>query len=76
VGVVSASYMLKEDHLLEISKRMTDVGDTWRNFALIGARICKNRASEGESYDRLSEILLDCAGKEYRLYKDLWDVVR
>ncbi len=71
-----AAHILKEDRLLEISKRMTDIGDTWRNFALVGARICKNRASEGENYDRLSEILLDCAGKEYWLYKDLWDVVR
>lgn len=71
-----AAHVLKEDHLLAISKRMTDIGDTWRNFALVGARMCKNRSSEGETYDHLSEILLDCAGKEYRLYKDLWGVIR
>jgi hypothetical protein len=71
-----AAHILKEDRLLEISKRMTDIGDTWRSFALVGARICKNRSSEGENYDHLSEILFDCAGKEYRLYKDLWDVIR
>jgi len=70
------AHILKEDRLLEISKRMTDIGDTWRSFALVGARICKNRSSEGENYDHLSEILFDCAGKEYRLYKDLWDVIR
>jgi hypothetical protein len=71
-----AASILDEEDLLEISKRMTEIGDTWRQFALIGARICKNRSSEGESFERLSEIVLHCAGKEYQLYKDLRDVIR
>jgi len=63
--------ILNEDRLPELSRRMTKIGDTWRQFAAVGARICKNRPLEGEDFNLLSEILMDCAGKERQLYKDL-----
>jgi hypothetical protein len=68
--------MTGDDRYLEMSKRMMAIGDQWREFAANGARICKNRASDGDNFARLSEIVLDCAGKEYQLYKDLWKIVR
>ncbi|MBA4389759.1 MAG: peptidase [Syntrophus sp. (in: bacteria)] len=71
-----AAHITGDDRYLEMSKRMMAIGDEWREFALHGARICKNRASDGDNFDRLSDIILDCAGKEYQLYKDLWEIVR
>ncbi len=65
-----------DDRLLEMSRRMTAIGDRWREFAFYGARICKNRSTDGDNFDSLSGIILDCAGKEYQLYKDLWEIVK
>ena len=55
---------------------MTDIGDKWREFALFGARICKDRSTDGDNFGRLSDILLDCGDREYSLYKDLREMVR
>jgi hypothetical protein len=71
-----AGHITGDDRLLEMSKRMTAIGDRWREFAYYGARICKNRASDGDGFDRLSDIILDCATKEHQLYKDLWKIVK
>jgi hypothetical protein len=71
-----AAHITGNDRFLEMSKRMTAIGDQWREFALRGARICKNRASDEDNFDRLSDIIFDCAGKEYQLYKDLWKIVK
>lgn len=66
-----SGHILNKDSLLEVSGRMTKTGDTWRQFAAIGARICKNRPLEGEDFNLLSEIIMDCAGKERQMYKGL-----
>jgi hypothetical protein len=71
-----AGHITGDDRLLEMSKRMTAIGDRWREFAYYGARICKNRASDGDGFDRLSDIILDCATREHQLYKDLWKIVK
>jgi hypothetical protein len=71
-----AGRLNSNDQLLELSKKMTAIGDQWRQFALRGARICKGRPAEGDNYDHLSDIILDCAGKEYQVFKDLWEIVK
>jgi hypothetical protein len=63
--------ILNDSRLLEMSKRMTEIGDAWRRFAAAGARICKNRPAEGEDYNLLSDMIFDCAAKERQLYKEL-----
>ncbi len=70
-----AAHLLKDDRLVEASKRMTAIGDQWRQFALHGARICKSRAPEGAGFDGLSDIVLDCAAREHQLYQDLWEII-
>lgn len=66
-----AAVFLEDDHLRVLSERMTEIGDRWREFALIGSRICKNRTGESETYPAMSAILRDCADMEARLYQDL-----
>lgn len=45
-----AAPILMNDRLLDLSARMTGIGDLWREFAVSGARICKNRAPEGITF--------------------------
>lgn len=63
--------ILDEKRLLDLSQKMTTVGDRWRDFALIGSRICKNRASRAETYPSTAAILRDCAAQEEHVYKEL-----
>ena len=55
---------------------MTETGDRWREFALFGARICKDRSADGDNFDRLSHILNDCADREYAIFRDLQGIFR
>lgn len=71
-----AADVIGDGRFLELSDRMTTIGDRWRDFAVIASRICKGRASEEESYPAMSDILQDCADLEEALYKDLRDTVR
>jgi hypothetical protein len=63
--------MLGDDRFHDLSRRMTGVGDRWRDFAVMGGRICKGRAEAGEGYAEMAGILRDCAERETQLFKDL-----
>ena len=70
-----AAGILENKGLLDISKRMTDTGDRWREFALFGARICKDRSADGDNFDLLRDILNDCADREYAIFRDLQGII-
>jgi hypothetical protein len=55
---------------------MTDIGDRWRDFAVAGARHCKGRAAENDSFADLAVILRDCADKETVLFRDLYELTK
>ena len=57
--------------LLDLSRRCTDIGDLWREFALIASRVCKGRSAVQDSFDDLSALLYRCAAEEKELFKDL-----
>jgi hypothetical protein len=50
---------------------MTAAGDRWREFGMIAGRIFKNRAGQEDSYIAASEILLDIADREEKIYRRL-----
>ncbi len=66
--------VLSDNRFLQLSERMTHIGDRWRDFALIASRNCKKRASENEGYPEMANILLECADGEAELIKDLADI--
>jgi hypothetical protein len=70
-----AAGILNNSTLSDISRKMTSAGDKWREFALFGARICKDRSLAGDNFDRLSDILLECGDREYSLFKDLQKIL-
>ncbi|MEE4240727.1 MAG: BtrH N-terminal domain-containing protein [Desulfopila sp.] len=70
-----AAELLQADQLYEISSRVTRTGDTWRSFAVSGARICKGRAGDEDTFAGLSAILRQCAALEKEIYTDLLEIV-
>jgi hypothetical protein len=71
-----AAAVLGDDRFLELSRRMTAVGDRWRDFAMEGARQCKGRPGENGGFDTLARIVGECADREQELYRDLAALVR
>lgn len=70
-----AAEVLENSRLIELSEEMTSTGDLWRKSAVIGARICKGRASAGESYAAMADLLRECAGREALVYKALMKTI-
>jgi Domain of unknown function (DUF4872)/Butirosin biosynthesis protein H, N-terminal len=70
-----AAVLLDKVELLEISAQMTAVGDIWRKTAVIGARICKDRASKKDTYAHMAEHLRICARQETRIYEQLRECI-
>lgn len=66
-----ASIVLGNDWLNEISKEVTRVGDKWREFAYVAARVCKDRADEGQNYSSLANMMRACADSEEIIFNKL-----
>ncbi len=61
--------------LNDFSKRMTDIGDLWREFAYKAARVFKKRQGEQYTYDELGDILLKIAKSEDQFFRELKAIV-
>ena len=61
--------------LNDFSKRMTEIGDLWRDFAYKAARVFKKRQGEQYTYDELGDILYRIATLEEQFFKELKGVV-
>ena len=70
-----AAELLDNPRLTALSTAMTEVGDRWRKFAVIGGRLCKGRASEKDTYDAMADLLLACADGESAIYRELLERV-
>ena len=71
-----ASKALEEPLLQDLSQKMTDDGDRWRDFAVIAGRIIKRRNKPDESYAAMSAILAEIADREEDIFRQLRKVVR
>lgn len=70
-----AAPILNKAAMLDLSRQMTAAGDIWREAAVIGARICKGRASATDTYGEMADRLRTCAREETRIYKELLECV-
>lgn len=59
----------------ELSDEMTQIGDQWREFAVITGRIVKNRNRADENYDRAADQLLSIAAREEQFYRNLQQII-
>lgn len=71
-----AAAVLDERRLLDFSKRMTAIGDHWREFAVAGARLCKGRPQENDDFPALARIVRECADAERELFRELDALMR
>jgi len=60
----------------EFSKRITEIGDLWRDFAYKASRIFKKRSGETYTYDDLGDSLENISAHERQFFRDLDAVVR
>lgn len=69
-----AAQVTGQQVLSDIAGQLTAAGDEWRQFALLCARMCKDR--EAIDYERLSDIMLGIADRERAVYRRLRRDVR
>lgn len=63
--------LLEDDRLFSWAASLTAAGDLWRDFAVIAARICKDRAKPDDTYAAMAECIYGCAAIEEQVYKSL-----
>ncbi|UPZ16831.1 BtrH N-terminal domain-containing protein [Flavobacterium humidisoli] len=66
-----ASVILNNEELKDLSKEMTKIGDSWRDFAVEASRIYKNRSAKEDAYNTIADELLDIANREEIFFKKL-----
>ena len=66
-----SSARLNKPWLNDVSAEMTDVGDSWREFAVLAARCFKNRDKGATSYQSLAELLMHIADREEHVFTQL-----
>lgn len=63
--------IMNRSEWLELSHRMTAIGDDWRDFALKASRICKSRDNDENAYHNISSLMLEISKSEKQFFKDL-----
>lgn len=70
-----ASERLGIEKLNDTALQMTSVGDKWREFAVMAARICKGRQTS-ETYGQISDFLYDIANEEKKVYQAIDKILK
>jgi hypothetical protein len=66
-----SSKVLNNPKLSDLSKEMTVIGDSWRDFAVDASRIYKNRSAKDDAYNNIALQLEAIADKEKVFFKEL-----
>ncbi len=66
-----AAVILDNNKLRQLSFDISEIGDLWRDFAVITGRIVKNRNKIDENYDKAADQLLIIADREEAFFKKL-----
>jgi hypothetical protein len=71
-----AAELFASEELAELSREMTAIGDIWREFAIVSARVVKQRGQAENTFAKAGGLMLICAGREEQFFKDLDKVVK
>ncbi len=63
--------VLQDQSLHDCAALLTTVGDKWRQFAVMAARICKDRVQQGDTYTAMAEQIYECATLEEKVFRKL-----
>lgn len=66
-----AAVILKNNELKSLSLEMTKIGDLWRDFAVNASRVYKNRSTQTDVYNTLSQEMIHIADLEEAFFKKL-----
>ena len=61
--------VLQDQYLHDYAALLTRAGDSWRKFAVIAARICKNRAQPEDTYRAMAEQIRQCGALEENVFR-------
>ena len=67
--------MLKTPALGDVARDLTATGDRWRDFAVQGAQLVKNKRDDSEAYAKLAAVLRECADREQEIFTRLKSIV-
>jgi hypothetical protein len=70
-----AAAIMNNNKLITISQELSDVGDTWREFAVMGARIVRRDEDSGSAYKEIADVVRKCADGEEAVYKKLQQAI-
>ena len=71
-----AGELFGSDDLARLSQEMTAIGDIWREFAVVSARIVKQRGKSEDNFGKAGGLMLICADREEALFRELHIVAR
>ena len=71
-----AAELFGSSEIADLSKDMTAIGDIWREFAVVSARIIKQRGQSEETFAKAGGLMLICADREEEFFKKLDKVAR
>ena len=63
-----AAKLLNRGGLDVASERLSATGDRWREFAVLGARVCKGKETDPKAYAELAHVLRDCSQREREVF--------
>ncbi len=66
-----AAPVLDDVKYLAFSEQLTDIGDTWRQFAAKCARICRNQKVESPAFAEAAALVRDCGVREIALFSEI-----
>lgn len=66
-----AAELFGSDDLARLSQEMTAIGDVWREFAVVSARIVKQRDPAENNFSKAGGLMLICAGREEAFFREL-----
>lgn len=67
---------MNDQYLRDCALSLTESGDAWREFAVMAARVCKNRPRPGDTYNAMAQQINKCADLEESVFRTLEQWVR
>lgn len=74
--IQEASELFGSEDLARLSRDMTAIGDTWREFSVMSARIIKQRNRPEATFANAGGLMLKCADLEEAFFKNLQKAVK
>ena len=69
-----AAELFGSAELAGLAEEMDAIGNNWREFSVVSARIIKKRGKEEATFAKAGEVMLNCANREEAFFNNLQKV--